>query len=382
MKKDLPLSYIELSKKNLIHNFKALKRIAKNKKIIAVIKGNAYGHGQNEVINILEPYLDYFQVNSFLELKSLRKISNKKIFVFGYIQKSDLLQAIKLKCTLSVFSIEELHNINKVALRLSQGQAKKIKQEIHLPIDAFLGREGFLIKNLSDLFKELQKSKYIKLTGMYAHFANIEDTTDFSFAQKQIIEYGKAVKLAKDFGFKNLETHISATSGLLVYEDSNVLNTFVRLGIGIYGLWPSKHIKDLYKNKLELKPVLSFKTKIAQIKNLPKGHNIGYGLVYKTSKPTKVAIIPVGYSDGLKRLYKDANVLINGTRCRVLGRIAMNMFVVDITHLKNVKPEDSVVIIGKQGKEEITAEEVAIKNNSINYEVIAKINPLLPRIIL
>jgi alanine racemase len=375
MKQKKPLSYIELSKKNLIHNFKALKKIAKNKKIIAVIKGNAYGHGQNEIAKILNPHVDCFQVNSFLELKLLRKVSNKKTFVFGYVEQDNLKEIVKLKCVLSVFSVEELQNINKISRNL------KIKQEIHLPIDAFLGREGFLRKDLPKFLKELKRCKYINLTGAYAHFANIEDTTNFSFAKKQIIEYEKAVKLVKNFEHK-LQTHISATSGLLVYEKNDGHNTFIRLGIGIYGLWPSEHIKKLFKNELDLKPVLSFKTKVAQIKNLPKGHNVGYGLVYKTSKPTKVAIIPVGYSDGLKRLENGGNVLIKGKKCKILGRVAMNMFVVNITDLKDVHIEDEVVIIGKQGKKEITAEELAEEDNSINYEVVAHLNPLLPRIII
>ena len=160
------------------------------------------------------------------------------------------------------------------------------------------------------------------------------------------------------------------------------INDFVRLGIGIYGLWPSEHIKYLYKNKLELKPVLSWKTKVAQVKNLPAGHNIGYGLTYMTYEPTKIAIIPVGYADGLDRgLSNNGVVLIRGTKCKILGRIAMNMFVVDVTHLNNINTEEEVVIIGKQGNQEITAEGIAKEINSINYEIVTRLSPLLPRIV-
>jgi len=371
------LSYIEISKENLIHNFKALKAVSKNTKIVAVIKSNAYGHGQNEIAKILNPYVDYFQVNSFLELKSLRDVTKKKILVLGYVQKDNITEAIKLGCILSVFSIEILKEINAKAKKL------KIKQGIHVPIDAYLGREGFMKDELVGFFEEIKKCKNVTLTGIYAHFANIEDTNNFTHAQKQIKKYNEALVLAKEFGFKNLQTHISATSGLLVYEKGKSLNTFVRLGIGLYGLWPSEHIKYLYKNKLELKSVLSWKTKVAQIKNLPAGHTVGYGLTYMTYEPTKIAVIPAGYSDGYDRgLSNIGEVLIHETRCKILGRVAMNMFVVDVTHLKNIKSEDEVVLIGRQGKEEITAEEIAKKIDSINYEVVARLNPLLPKIII
>jgi alanine racemase len=376
--KSWSLSYLELSKKNLIHNIKQFKSLAKKGTRFAVaIKGNAYGHGQNEVAKILEPYVDYFIVNSVNELELLRKVSKKKTFVLGYVQKNNLSRAIKLGCILSVFSLEQMLTISAIA------KSVNIRQEVHLPIDALLGREGFLEKELPKVFTELKKCKNLKLTGIYAHFANIEDTNNFTHAEKQIKKYEEAIKLANEFGFKNLETHISATSGLLVYEKNKGINSLIRLGIGIYGMWPSEHIKYLYKNKIKLKPVLSWKTKIAQIKTLPAGSTIGYGLTYMTYVPTKIAIIPQGYADGLDRgLSNKGEVLIKGTRCKILGRVAMNMFVVNVSHLKNVKIEDEVILIGKQGSEEISAEEMAEKIDTINYEITTRISSLLPRIVV
>jgi len=376
--KNLPLAYIELSKKNLVHNIKQFKALAKRgTKFAVAIKGNAYGHGQNEVAKILEPYVDYFIVNSVNELELLRKVSKKKTFVLGYVQKNDLSRAIKLGCILSIFSLEELKNTNKIVKQL-----KKI-QEIHLPVDAYLGREGFLTKELPEVFTELKKYKNIKLTGMYAHFANIEDTNNFTHAEKQIKNYEEAKKIAEKFGYGKFDTHISATSGLLVYEKKEGINSIIRLGIGVYGMWPSEHIKYLYKNKMKLKPVLSWKSKIAQIKTLPAGSTIGYGLTYMTYVPTKIAIIPQGYADGFDRgLSNKGEVLIKGTRCKILGRVAMNMFVVNVSHLKNVKPEDEVVLLGKQGKQEITAEEIAEKIDTINYEITTRISSFLPRVIV
>ncbi|MGH7250190.1 MAG: alanine racemase C-terminal domain-containing protein, partial [Minisyncoccia bacterium] len=155
------------------------------------------------------------------------------------------------------------------------------------------------------------------------------------------------------------------------------------LGLGVYGMWPSKHLKSFYKNsRFDLQPVLSWKTKVAQIKILPKSSTIGYGLTYKTKKETKVAVISQGYADGIDRgLSNNGEVLIGGTRCRILGRVSMNMFTVDVSHLKSVKLEDEVVILGRQGREEISAEGIAKRINTINYEVTTRISSLLPRII-
>ena len=179
----------------------------------------------------------------------------------------------------------------------------------------------------------------------------------------------------------------------MVYEKDKGENSVVRLGVGIYGMWPGEHIKDLYKGKLNLKPVMTWKTKIAQIKTLPSGHSVGYGLTYLTSSFTKIAVIPIGYADGYDRgLSNIGEVLIGGTKCKVLGRVAMNMFVVDVNHLKSVAIEDEVVVLGKQGKKsarphkggggEITTEEIAEKIETINYEITTRISPLLPRIII
>jgi alanine racemase len=378
MKKKLPLSYIELSSRSLIHNIKQFRTLAKKgTKFSLAIKGNAYGHGQNEVVKVLEPLVDLFQVNSVEELELLRQVSKKKSFLFGYVQRGDLVKAIKLGCVLTVFSLDHLKELNKVAKKL------KVKQEIHIPVDAYLGREGFLLEELSKVFQEIEKSESVKFSGIYAHFANIEDTSNFSHAQKQIDEYEKALKLAEKFGFKKLQTHISATSGLLAYEKNKGINPIIRLGIGVYGMWPSESLKNMYKNKIVLKPALTWKTRVAQVKILPKGFPIGYGLTYITKKETKVALIPQGYADGVDRgLSNKGEVLIKGTRCKVLGRVMMNMFSVDVSHLQNVKAGDEVIILGRQGKELMSAEEIAKKIDTINYEITTRVSSLLPRVII
>jgi alanine racemase len=377
MTKSLPHSYIEISEKNLIWNINQFRKLVKKgTKISAVIKGNAYGHGQNEVAGILGPYVDYFQLNSIEELKLLRKVSTKKTLLLGFVQKAEQREAIKLGAILSFFSAEDLKNINALA------GVEKIVQEVHMPIDAHLGREGFLEGDWENMFQLIKKCRNIRLTGLYAHFSNIEDTSNFTHAQKQIDTYKRAVKLAGEFGFKNIETHISATSGVLVYEKNTGENSIVRIGIGLYGMWPSIRIEKLYKNKITLKPVLRWKTKIAQIKTFGARESIGYGNTFTTPRKMKVALIPQGYADGLdRRMSGNGAVLIKGRRCKILGRVAMNMFVVDISDIKNVKEGDEAVILGRHGQEEITAEEIAKNLDTINYEITTHINPILRRVV-
>src|SRR3989344_31356 len=380
----LPLGYIEISKKNLVHNFLSFRKLLpKGMKISAVVKSNAYGHGIEEVVRILNPYADYFQINSVEELERVRQITKKPILVLGYVQKGDIRRALKLKPILSVFNQQALRNINKISGELG------IVQRIHLPIDALFGREGFLKDKWEDIFKEVKKCQNVKLIGLYAHFANIEDKGGITHAKKQVAEYHNALRaLAEKFGFKNLKTHLSATSGTLAHEIAPYSgkdarpHDIVRIGLGLYGLWPSKHMKKRFGRRIVLKPVLSWKTKVAQVKELPKGYTVGYGLTFITRKKMRVAVIPQGYSDGVsRRLSNNGFVLIKGKRCKILGRTMMNMFVVNIDHVKGVKTEDEVVIIGRQGGAEIPIEEMAERIERINYEVVARLNPLLPKIV-
>ncbi|MFA6325289.1 MAG: alanine racemase [Candidatus Paceibacterota bacterium] len=383
-----PLSYLEISKKNLIYNFKQFKGyLRKGTLVSAVIKSNAYGHGDIEVVKVLSPFVDYFQVNSFEELKKIKNTTNKPILVFGYVGISDMEDAIRLGCILSVFDSEHLSLINKIAQNLNK------KQKVHIVVDSFLGREGIMPETVEVFIKNLLKMKNIIVDGIYSHFANIEDTSDFSYGKKQVDIYENIINVFEKYGFSDFKKHISATSGVMVYEKNYGNNKIVRIGIGLYGLWPSKYLekklgnkyRDLDKStgKISLKPVLSWKTHIAQVKVLPMGYFIGYGLTYKTNKEMKVAVIPQGYADGFSReLSNKGNALIGGTRCSVLGRVAMNMFVVDVSHLNKVKAGDEVVILGQQKKENISIEEMSEKLNTINYEIVARINPLLPRIIV
>ena len=373
------LSYVELSKGNLLHNMRVLKSVADPKtKFAFAVKGNAYGHGLKEIVTIAQKHADYFIVNSVEELRELRTVSAKPTFVLGYVLPSAVGEAIALGCILSVFSLSQFLQIEKAARKM------KVVQEVHIACDAHLGREGFLEDELADFFAAAKKSAHIRISGMYSHFANIEDTHHFTHAQKQIDANLRMQKIAHDAGCENLHTHISATSGLLTYEKSKGINTIVRIGIGMYGLWPSEHLQfEYHKKHLDLLPVLSWKTHVAQVKVLPAGSTIGYGLTYITTKKMRVALIPQGYADGYPRsLSNKGAVLIGGKICQVLGRVSMNMFVVDVFKVPGAAEGDEVVIIGSQGKNTLSVEVVADLSDTINYEATTRISALLPRKII
>ncbi|MEK7105864.1 MAG: alanine racemase, partial [Patescibacteria group bacterium] len=265
-----------------------------------------------------------------------------------------------------------------------------VKQKVHISIDAHLGREGLLPSQVSKFLLETKKIKNLSIDGVYAHFANIEDTRptvsgntiDLSYANKQIASYEEVINLFKNAGYKNIKTHISATSGVLAYEKWKGIHNIVRVGVGLYGMWPSVALQKMWQKKIALLPVMRLVTHIAQVKTVPAGESIGYGLSYMTRRDTMIAIIPQGYSNGISRLSSsNGEVLIKGKRAPILGRVAMNMFVVDVSHIKGVKPEDEVVILGTQKQETISAEDIAKQTQTINYEVTTRVSALLPRIV-
>lgn len=372
------LSYIEISKANLIHNIKQFRGLLKSKtKIAAVIKANAYGHGDKEVAKIASPYVDYFQVDSIEEAERVRSVSKKPILVFGYLNEDGIKRSIKIGAIICAFDLIHLLQINHIAGILK----KKIK--VHLAIDSYLGREGIMPSQVENIIKEIKTLKNIILDGVYSHFANIEDTMNSTHANRQIDTYHGCVEIFRKNGYANINTHISATSGIIVYEKGENLHSIVRLGIGLYGMWPSEHLEYLNKKKINLKPILKWVTHVAQVKIIPANHPIGYGLTYITKKATKIAVIPQGYYDGLTRsLSNNGEFLIRGKKAKILGRVAMNMTVADVSHIKDVISGDEVVILGEQGKTKITSEELAKKMNTINYEVTTKISALLPRFIV
>jgi alanine racemase len=280
------------------------------------------------------------------------------------------------------------HDLSFVILNLSAAKkarqvAKKLsrKARIHLKVETGTNRLGICGKDLIRLAKFCSLQNEIFLEGLYTHYANIEDTLDPSFAQEQLRKFKEAERLLQKRGVKIPFKHTACTAAAILFKETNF--NLIRLGLGLYGLWPSRETKISAQEKgmkINLQPVLTWKTRVAQVKEVAKGETIGYGRTFTTARKTKMAVLPVGYWDGYDRgLSNQGQVLIKGYPAPVIGRICMNMMMVDITSIPRIKSEDEVVLLGKQGKEEITAEEIAQKIGTINYEVVTRINPLIPR---
>lgn len=369
----MSIAQIEISRDNLLHNVRQLRRLQPSAQVGAVIKGNAYGHGQEVVSQILDPEVDLFYLDDLDELRLLRRTSYKPAMLLGYVPSGDLEEAIGLGVTLALYDRERLPALQKASEKLGRPAV------VHLKVDAMLGRQGIVPRDLRGFLEELAKYPGVQLAGVYAHFGNIEDTTDLSHAQAQIEIFESAVDLLEQAGYSDLCRHISSTSGAMVYEKNARRNTVMRIGIGLYGLYPSEALARSF-GALDLRPAMRWTTKLAQVKMLPVGHPVGYGLTYFTSRETRVGVVPQGYSDGFDRgLSNVADVLVRGVRCPAIGRIAMNMFAIDLTAVPDAAPEDEVVLLGEQGSQRISAEEIARRIGSINYEVVTRVSPLLLR---
>ena len=375
-----PPSYIEISSANLVHNLDTFREMLQKQAIVvAVVKANAYGHGLAEVVKSLNGKVDYFQVDDLIELKELRRVTESPTLLLGYVPDSELDEVLSLGAELAVYDNRNLVALAKAAERLGK------RAKVHLAIDAHLGREGILSDKLEEFLSELKRHPSIELSGTYGHFANIEDTSDFTHAKKQLEDYDAALGTLRQHGYGDIATHISATSGILIHELTSGHNSMVRLGIGLYGLWPSEDLKVRFEDQgIILKPVMRWISSIAQVKDLPKDYSVGYGLTYVTSRETTVALIPMGYSDGYDRgLSNLGEVIIGGKRCPVIGRVAMNMFVADVSQVAYVSAAQEVILLGTDNQgASMSAEEMAEKLATINYEVVARISASLPRLVI
>lgn len=372
-------TWLEINKRNLIHNLREFKKYSgKNVKVAAVVKANAYGHGLTEVAGILKNETDFFIVDNCEEALIVRNISKKaKILVIGYVPPGNLQALVDNNISISVFDKNLLDKITKLRFK---GELK-----IHLKIETGLNRLGFNFEEIENALNAIEKNKgRLALEGIYTHLANVEDTKDPSYTYGQLERFDQAVFYVKDKGFNPKHIHAEATGASFIYPRSYY--NMVRAGIGIYGLWPSEGNRELILKKyprINLKPVLTWKSTIAQVKNLEKGDSVGYGRTWTAKRRTRIAIIPVGYSDGYDRgLTNKGRVIIKGKYRNVVGRIAMNMFMVEIGLKDDVKTGDTVILIGKDGACEVSADEIAEKIGTINYEVVCGINGSLPRKII
>jgi len=371
-------SWVEVSKSALLHNIRVFRRsIGKRVKFTAVVKANAYGHGLKEIVPLIKNKVDMFAVDNIDEALMVRTIdSSVPVLILGYTTLANIRLPVENNISFVVYNIETLKKI--ISLKLNK------VAKIHLKIETGLNRQGIKGNDLLEFLRFIKKHRdAIYLEGVYTHYANIEDTLDPSFAKKQLAEFKNALKIVKKEGFNPPLVHTAASAGTLLYPETHF--SMVRIGFGIYGWWMSLETRVsllAQKRNLVLKPVLTWKSIVAQIKHLEAGESVGYGQTWFAARKTKIAVIPVGYSDGYdRRLSNIGRVIINGRYANVVGRVAMNMIMIDITDIPAVKLEDEVALLGNKDGLKVSADEWAKKIGTINYEVVCRISPLLPRVI-
>ena len=366
-------TWLVLDKKALVHNVKKLRtRLHSQQKFMAVVKANAYGHGLFEILGILESaYVDSYAVFDFEDAVFIRSKSKRPILVLCNTHSVFFEIAARQNIAITVSSLDGLQ-----ALLEYRG---KRKLEIHIKVDTGLGRQGFTVEMFEQVKKILKKlPKTVSISGLYTHFSGTEEKVFDSYTKKQYENLLAWKIMICELGHTPL-VHAGATSGSLRFRGFQL--DIARFGIGMYGLWPSKTVESACA-QIQLKPVLSWYTCVTEVKSLPKGSSIAYDRTHILQKDSTVALIPVGYYDGIPRTLSDRGyVLIHGKKAPILGRVMMNMIVVDVSNCGKVRAGDIVTIIGKGKKGSISLEEFASLSGTINYESVTRINPLLPRIV-
>jgi alanine racemase len=355
------------------------KLVGRGKTIICIVKANAYGHGLPEVVKVLKNSKKiWFGVDNFEEALKVREITSKPVLILGYTPEIFLKKVVEKKVSFVVSDKKTLEYL--VAKKFSK------KALVHLKIETGLNRQGFGPKDLEEAALYIKKNpERIILQGVSTHFADIEDRDSSTFARRQLGIFNSRIKELAALGINPPFKHTAASAATLLYPETHF--NAVRVGISLYGLWPSKKTKKAV-NKLigkdfSLKPVMEVKSLVAQIKKVGKGESVGYGRTWYAKRNTRIAIVPFGYYDGYDRgLSNKGFLLIKGKKAPIIGRVAMNMIVADVGKVKGVRQEDEVIILGKKDKLGATPDEIAEKIDTINYEVVARINPLLPRIVI
>ena len=364
-------TWIEISRRALASNIRTFRKIIGPKvKMWSVVKSNAYGHGLVTFSKLADSLgVDGFCVDSVVEGVKLRN---------GGVRKPILVLGTTLTENMSDAAANDIAiTISNTAV-LTAFLSAKIKPLFHLKVDTGMHRQGFYPAELSSVFRRLKAGgSRIKtnLTGIYTHFASAKDINYPTFTLRQLKAFEEAIAIAQKFGYRNLIRHVSATGGTLIGKKYHL--DAVRLGIGLYGLWPSKEL-EVQLPGVKLEPVLAWKSVVSEMKDLKPGDYVGYDLTERITRKTKAAIVPVGYWHGLPwQLSGRGEVVVSGRRARILGRVSMDIIVIDVTGLKcNVGTV--VTLIGKG----IAAPDIARALQTSHYELVARLNPLIKKVIV
>lgn len=365
-------SEIDLNK--FRNNIRKMKRLTEGREILLAIKANAYGHGAEVICQEAEREgIRLFGLATTEEGIALRKAGIRSRLVILTPAVFEQIEEI-IRFELSPNIIER-----RYAEIISQEAEKRGKTAIcHIEVETGMGRTGIFWEDAVGEIVSIARLPNIKIEGIFTHFpiADSFKKEDIEFTRLQIKRFAFVLKKLEELGIKIPIVHISNTAGFMNYP---LMGNCVRPGILAYGLYPSKQVKK----KIAVEPILELKTRVVQVQQFPKDWSISYGRTYKTTSPTRVAIIRAGYADGLRRsLSNKGEVLLGGRRCKIIGRICMDTTMVLVPEDMKVNVGDEVVLIGKQGEEKISADDMAALVDTINYEILTGISERVPRVYL
>lgn len=355
--------------KNNVKNIRGL--LKDGVRLLAVIKADAYGHGAVEVAQSLlfDGGADYFGVATYGEAEQLRRAGiNTPVLILGAVFDDEYAELVKDDITLTVFDFDTAKKLSDTAKNL--GKTAKI----HIKIDTGMARIGFLPSEdaVEEIIK-ISKLDGIEIEGMFSHFAKADEADKmptrvqfekFMFIKNELLKRGIKIPIC----------HICNSAGIIDFPEYHL--DMVRSGIITYGYYPSDFVN---KDALKLESAMSFKSRVVHIKTVEKGTSVSYGGTFTAKEKMKIATVSAGYADGYSRLLSNkADVIINGVRCRVLGRVCMDQLMVDATHLKNINLGDEVILFGKSGNNKVTVEETAEIMGTINYEVMCGLSRRVP----
>lgn len=346
------------------------KKLAGRAKLLAVVKADAYGHGAVEVGRLLEDKCDFFGVACVEEAMELKNAGIRKpILILGYVSPSQFDITVRNDIRVPIFSYETAKALSDVAVKQNKNAP------FHFCVDTGMSRIGFQISEKSaDICKQITQLPNVFAEGLFSHFATA-DESDLTKAEKQRELFKNFITMLSDRGVEIPVKHLNNSAGIMVFDETFDM---VRSGIVNYGLYPSDQVD---RSLLDIKPAMEWKACISHIKTLDAGREISYGGTYITEKETVVATIPVGYADGYPRCLSNmGRVIVNGQYAPILGRVCMDQFMVDITGIPGVKPEDEVTLVGRDGNAVLTMEEVSELAHSFNYELPCRVARRVPRV--
>ncbi|OQA49753.1 MAG: Alanine racemase [Firmicutes bacterium ADurb.Bin300] len=364
-------TYAEISLGAIKQNANTLRqRIDKDVKIMAVVKADAYGHGASEVAPLLEEKVDYFGVAALEEAVALRQNGIKKpILVLSYSSPQQYDELLKYDISQTIYDLD-----NAKLLSVAAQKAGKTAT-VHIKIDTGMSRIGFADKEENfDVIKAVCSLKGIYVEGLFTHYAKADEGNS-SFSKQQLERFKRFNSLLESKGVKIPVKHACNSAGTLtIAEKFNM----VRIGILLYGLYPDERLKSF---GLGLTPAMKIISHVVNVREVEKGDGISYGHAFTAKQKMKIATVCIGYADGYLRALSDkGRVIINGEYANVTGKVCMDLMMVDVTHIPDVKIGDRVIVMGKESSCEVTAEEMAEKSDTINYEIICAFKNRVKRI--